>query len=272
MTNRIVFLIALLVVAGSLAAGQKAAPKAAPKPAPKAAAQAVPDFDVEGIGFTECQCTAYACPCRSNGHPTKGTCDAADFAYIKRGHYGNVKLDGLKAVVVGDLIDMNKERRKATVYFDEKTTPEQREAYASMLGFMFGEGMPAVIGAPKAAPIQFAETPGKGETVYTVTIPGILEEKAVLKLGKDGKPANTMPAMDEWGNSIHYVDNVVFKYHDKELGKSWDLSKHQANVKFFHTTKAMYNKKELLAQHGDVSGNWNPKQKEMIQKLGMKAE
>jgi ketopantoate reductase len=35
---------------------------------------------VQGLDFTECACTAYACPCRSNGHPTHGGCDAADFA------------------------------------------------------------------------------------------------------------------------------------------------------------------------------------------------
>ena len=262
MTKRMTLFLftVLLLVPGSLPA------------APQAAPQAVADFEVEGIGFTECQCTAYACPCRSNGHPTRGTCDAADFAYIKRGHYGKVKLDGLKAVVIGDLIDMNKDRRKATVYFDEKTTPEQREAFAGMLKFMFGENMPSLGGPPKVVPIQFSESPGKGKTVYTLTIPGILEEKAVMKLGKDGKPASTVPAMDEWGNAIHYVDNVVFKYHDKELGKSWDLSGRQANVKFFHTTKAMYDRKELLLQHGDMSGGFTAKQKGIIQKLGMKVE
>jgi len=62
----------------------------------KEAPKTIPDFEVHGISFTECACTAYACPCRSNGHPTHGGCDAADFAYIKRGHFGNVKMDGLK--------------------------------------------------------------------------------------------------------------------------------------------------------------------------------
>jgi hypothetical protein len=31
----------------------------------KNAPKDVPDFDVHGISMTECQCTAYACPCRS---------------------------------------------------------------------------------------------------------------------------------------------------------------------------------------------------------------
>ena len=30
----------------------------------KSAPKNIPDFDVQGISMTECQCTAYACPCR----------------------------------------------------------------------------------------------------------------------------------------------------------------------------------------------------------------
>src|SRR5437762_1838615 len=79
----------------------------------------VPDFDVHGISMTECQCTAYACPCRSNGHPDHGSCDAADFTYIKHGHYGKVDLSGFKAVVIGDLIDHDASKVQSTAYFDK---------------------------------------------------------------------------------------------------------------------------------------------------------
>ena len=257
-------LIAVLVLSAALASVGSADQKA------KQPTTATPDFEVEGIGFTACQCPVSACPCRSNGHPTHVTCDAADFAYIKRGHYGKVRLDGLKAVAVGNLIDHDQSRTYATVYFDEKTTPEQREAYASMLKFMFAEGFPVTVGAPKVVPIEFQESADK--TQYSVTIPGILEQQATLKRNKSGKPASTVPAMDEWGNSIHYAENVVFKYHDKDVGKEWDLSGRQANLKFFHTTKKMYDRKELLAQYKDMSGGWNAKQKEIIARLGMKAE
>ena len=252
-------LISLLVFLGlGLSRAQKTQPAAT-----------VQDFEVEGVSFTECQCTAYACPCRSNGHPTHGGCDAADFAYIQRGHYGNVKLDGLKVVAVGDLIDAKEERTGAVLYFDEKSTPAQRDAYLSLFKFLF-QWAPAKITKVKVVPIEFKESADK--TVYTLTIPRILEERAVLKRDKSGKPAHTVPAMDLWGNAINYADNVVFKYHDKELGKSWDLSGRQANVKWFHTTKKMYDNTELLVQHGDMSGTWTAKQKEIILKAGMKVE
>jgi hypothetical protein len=71
------------------------------------------------------------------------------------------------------------------------------------------------------------------------------------------QPLHVVPAMDLWGNKITYVDNVVFKYHDKGVGE-WDLSGHQANVKEFHTTKEVYANKKLLLQHGDMSGTPGP--------------
>lgn len=240
------------------------------KPQPSQSSSTVPDFNVQGVGFTMCQCTGYACPCRKGGNPTHGSCDAADFALIQKGRIGNVKMDGFKSVIVGDLIDKDHTKTKAVVYFDEKTTPAQRDAFLSMAKFMFGEGMPIAMGPPRVVPIQFKESADK--TTYQVTIPGVLEEKAVLKRDASGKPVNTVPAVDEWGNTIHYADAVVFKYDDKESGQNWDLSGRQSNLKFFHTTKTMYDNKELLAQHAGTTGDWTEEQRAIINKMGMKPE
>jgi hypothetical protein len=106
-------------------------------------------------------------------------------------------------------------------------------------------------------------------TLYTVDLPGILQEKAVLKRDPSGKPISTLAAMDMWSNKVHYADNVEFKYHDKELGKSWDYSGRQANLKFFHLSKQMYQNREMLGQHGDMSGKWTPKQNAIIQRVGL---
>ena len=91
--------VAILLFAASFSGVAIAADEA------KSAPKNIPDFDVQGISMTECQCTAYGCPCRSNGHPDHGSCDAADFTYIKHGHYGKVDMSGFKAVLIGDLID-----------------------------------------------------------------------------------------------------------------------------------------------------------------------
>jgi len=227
----------------------------------------VPDFDVQGIGFTMCECTGFSCPCRKGGNPTHGSCDAADFAFIQKGNIGNVKMDGFKSVIIGDLIDKDHTKTKAIVYFDDKTTPAQRDAFLGMAKFMFGAGMPIADGPPKVVPVEFKESADK--TTYVVNIPGILEEKAVLKRDANGNPVNTVPAVDQWGNTIHYADAAVFKYDDKETGQKWDLSGRQSNLKFFHTTKKMYDNKELLAQHTSTTGEWTDEQRAMIKKMGM---
>ena len=254
-TEPLLFLLALTVFA--MAADEA---KSLPKD--------VPDFDVEGISMTECQCTAYACPCRSNGHPTHGSCDAADFTYIKHGHYGKVDMSGFKAVLVGDLIDHDGSKVEGTAYFDEKSTKEQQEAFGQMLAFMFGWNPPHIV-ATKVVPVNFQVSADKN--TYTLTIPGILDEKGVMKRDQDGKPLHVVPAMDLWGNKITYLENVVFKWHDQGVGE-WDLSGRQANVKEFHTTKEMYANKKLLMQHGDMTGTWTAEQKKMIEAMGMKPE
>jgi hypothetical protein len=66
----------------------------------------------------------------------------------------------------------------------------------------------------KTVPITFHESPD--QTEYAVDIPVILQEKALLKRDKSGRPQFTMPAMDLWGNTVHNADNVQFKYDDSE--------------------------------------------------------
>ena len=76
-------------------------------PQSKPQAPVVEDFDFEGTALFQCQCTAHACPCQKNGAPNHGTCEAADFVHIRTGRYGKLHLDGLNAVVVGNLVDKN---------------------------------------------------------------------------------------------------------------------------------------------------------------------
>ena len=43
-----------------------------------------------------------------NGAPTHGTCEAADFVHVRTGHYGEIRLDGLNAVTIGNLVESPK--------------------------------------------------------------------------------------------------------------------------------------------------------------------
>jgi hypothetical protein len=230
----------------------------------------VEDFDFEGTALFECQCTAHACPCQKNGAPNHGTCEAADFVHIRNGRYGKLPLDGLNAVVVGNLVDKNTARLYAAIYIDQTAGSPEREALTAILQFMNGayETSPLQASRVKAVPMIFKESSDK--TTYTLNIPGILEERMMLRRDASGKLLSKVTAMDAWSNTEHYADNESYKYHDPELHRAWDHSGAYANIKFFHLTKKMYDQKEMLGQYGDFSGRWTSEQLAIIQKHRLK--
>ena len=232
-------------------------------------AQSIEDFQLEGAAIWQCQCPAYACPCQKNGLPTQGMCHASDFAHVRRGHYGKVRLDDMNVVMVGDLVDGTPDRLFATLYIDNKATPAQREALKRIVGFMNEEANqpPVPFRTVKVVPISFHESADRTE--YTVEIPDTLNEKALLKRDSSGKPHLSMAAMDLWSNVVHNADNVEFKYHDSEIGEGWDFSGHYSNLKFFDISKQMYDRKQMLGQYGDNSGKWTRKQSEIIRQQGL---
>lgn len=232
------------------------------------------EFEIEGVALWECQCPAHACPCQRNGHPTHGTCHASDFAHISKGHFGNVRLDGLNVAMVGNLVDANAERLFATLYLDDKATAEQSDALTRIVEYMNGayvalaEQPPVPFNRVKRVPIKFDESTERTE--YSLEIPAILKEKALLKREKSGEPLFTMTAMDMWSNTVHSADNLKFEYHDPEVGKSWDHSGNYANLKYFTLTKRMYADQKMSGQHGDMSGSWTPEQLKIIREAGLK--
>ena len=229
----------------------------------------VEDFELEGVALFQCQCTAHACPCQKNGAPTHGTCEAADFAHIRTGHFGKIRLDGLDAGNIGNLVDREANRLYSTIYISQEATTAQREALIAILQFLNGAYETSSLRASKVriVPVVFTESPDK--TTYALSISGILEERVVLRRDASGKPLSTVTAMDTWSNTEHYADNLLFRYHDDQVQRAWDHSGGYANIKYFHLTKKMYDNKEMLGQFGDFSAHWTPEQLAIIRKQGL---
>ena len=59
-----------------------------------------PSWHITGDWFDNCSC-AVACPCTFAQPPDNGYCESVLFWHIRRGHYGDIKLDGLSFVRVG---------------------------------------------------------------------------------------------------------------------------------------------------------------------------
>ena len=90
-------------------------------------------WEIRTIEFANCNC-AYGCPCQFNALPTYGTCEAVVCNEITEGHYGDIKLDGLKfGGVFAWPGPIHEGKGKAQPFVDERATPAQRDAILKIM-------------------------------------------------------------------------------------------------------------------------------------------
>jgi len=90
-------------------------------------------WEVQADEFVNCVCS-YGCPCQFNALPTKNYCEAVAGFAIKKGKFGDVKLDGLKAAVVLQWPGpIHEGRGKCFVVVDERANEAQRKALLAIL-------------------------------------------------------------------------------------------------------------------------------------------
>lgn len=91
------------------------------------------DWMISGPEISSCNCS-YGCPCQFNALPTDGTCRAAVGMQIETGHYGDVKLDGLRwAAIAAWPGPIHMGHGEIQPIVDERATPEQREAILKIM-------------------------------------------------------------------------------------------------------------------------------------------
>lgn len=90
-------------------------------------------WEIKGVELVACNC-AYGCPCQFNAAPTHGNCKAVAGFLISEGRFGDVPLDGLRAVAVlawpGAI---HEGRGKALMIIDERANEDQRQALLTIL-------------------------------------------------------------------------------------------------------------------------------------------
>ena len=88
---------------------------------------------IRGPVYANCACD-YSCPCQFQAPSTHGFCEAVVGGMLEEGHFNDVRLDGLKWVMLiafpGEVAEGN---GKAQAIIDENATPEQREALSKIL-------------------------------------------------------------------------------------------------------------------------------------------
>ena len=94
------------------------------------------EWRIKGREFSNCNCN-YGCPCQFNALPTHGNCEAVAGYQIDEGHFGDVRLDGLRAAAVYSWPKaVHEGNGTALLIVDEKADEAQRDA---LLRIMRGE-------------------------------------------------------------------------------------------------------------------------------------
>ena len=91
------------------------------------------DWNVEGVSFGNCNCS-YGCPCQFEALPTHGNCRGFEALRIDKGHFADVRLDGLKCAVTyrwpGAIFEGKGE---LLAIIDERADAAQRDALTKIL-------------------------------------------------------------------------------------------------------------------------------------------
>jgi hypothetical protein len=91
------------------------------------------DWSIRARSLSACNC-AWGCPCQFNALPTYGNCRAAVALQIEDGHFGDIRLDGLKAAGIFAWPGaIHEGRGEGLAIIDESAKPEQREALLKIL-------------------------------------------------------------------------------------------------------------------------------------------
>jgi hypothetical protein len=91
------------------------------------------DWMIRGPEIATCNC-AYGCPCQFNALPTDGNCTAAVAMRIDKGHFGDVRLDGLHwAGIFAWPGAVHEGHGQAQPIVDERANAKQREALLTIM-------------------------------------------------------------------------------------------------------------------------------------------
>jgi hypothetical protein len=217
------------------------------------------EWHLRGEGVVACPCRV-PCPCRSNGQPSYGHCEATLYLHVREGHYGHVKLDRLQAVETGGPCAMSY-KRLAALYLDASSTAEQRAAYMKLLASFFPDHT-ADFPYVRSAPIDSKIIDGH---LFEISIRDILELKVDRNWGEPAPPFPEVAACDHYSNTIQYAQNIRYRMQDSEAHLAFDYSRRHANYRNVNVDAQQYRSKSLLIQFQDGAGWFNQEQLKLIE-------
>ena len=169
------------------------------------------DWYIEGLEFGNCNCD-YGCPCQFEALPTHGDCRGFEVIRIDRGHFGEVKLDGLNVALMyawpGPIFEGN---GALQAIVDERADAGQRQALTKVLHgeetdeaathWWVFRAMSSTLHETLFKPIEF-EVDLEARTAR-VAIPGVLEST--------GRPIRPPHGGDEHRVRIDIPNGIEFE-------------------------------------------------------------
>jgi len=143
------------------------------------------DWRIRGPEIATCNCN-YGCPCQFNALPSNGNCRASMAIRIDEGHFGKVRLDGLKvAAVLAWPGAVHEGHGEAQIIIDDRATPEQRDALMTIVSgqetepfatfFAVYTAMCEKFHEPLSRPIEFKVD--QEERTASFSVAGVVEAK-----------------------------------------------------------------------------------------------
>lgn len=125
-----------------------------------------------------CSCPLF-CPCYFNAEPANDYCNFNNVYSVEKGHFGNVKIDGMKVWLSGNLGDNFGDGKTEAVIaaFEPSVTPEQVEAFMTI--------------ATKIYPVQWEKVVMSDRTAINIT--HATDKHVATRADGKGKVELTLP-------------------------------------------------------------------------------
>jgi hypothetical protein len=218
-----------------------------------------PRWRIAGDLEEACLCHA-PCPCWFNSLPTKMHCGGAQILFIKRGHYGKIRLDGLSVGHFGKspagktMMDSFGHWEFSYVYIDERAKPAQRAALEAIARATLPVAASANVRV-QTVPIHRTVAPGR----HQVRVGNVATFDGRLLDGGLGGPAkiSNPPGADPIHHAYLQGRTTTFIYTD--AGQNWDAPESNYMLGEFDVTSAQYEKHAIgLAQKMAARGATGP--------------
>ncbi len=185
------------------------------------------DWMIRGPEIATCNCD-YGCPCQFNALPTNGDCRAAVAMRIDKGHFGDIKLDGLHwAALAAWPGAIHEGKGEIQPIVDARASEKQRDAILAILSGQETEPF-ATIFSVFAAMIDTVHPPMFKEIAFDADV-----QNATGNFRIDGVvDGKVTPIRNPVTNAVHHAKVVLrtgFEYTEAEYA-SGDVTSQGAIV------------------------------------------